>query len=775
MKLNDRLKRAKPSFLHIFITSTLFSLCLNQYAFALENVEFVRELRKDLTNPVDVAISEAGDVFILDKKASQVFIFDSNGNFKSVLGNRGSQQGEFKKPSSIAPSPQGEIVVADTGNNRIQVFTQSGEFLFEFGNSGSKSGQFTFPNGVAVDEAGYIYVIDSRKRRLQSFSSKGVYIGTLQLGFKPVDIALDIQRNIYLLAPEEGKIVKYSSRGQKLKEITCKSCKRNYISDALSIAIDKRGDIYIVENSEQSIKKIDVDEDVLLSFGSEGDGRGQFDRPMGIAVDESEQLFIADSRNKRVAVFKVSGNQNQSLATIKSLPPVIDFDSSLRSTETIVDLNFVDGQGLYTLSDGRGSILLNGPSGKIYGLSGKKPGEFKSPAALDVSVEGQVFVVDSENDRLQVLHPDGTPFYHFGKSGVKTGQFSSPQGVAINSKGSIYVSDTENNRVQIFNRDGIFLSSFGVKSRDESEEGVQRGNFKRPKSLAIDSKDRLFVLDYDNHRIQIFDEHGVFLNELGEKGDGMQQFDRPIDIAIDENDYLYVADQGNNRIQIFDSTGKFVIAFGSYGEGPGYFPRLSSLTASRGKIYVSDFELDEIKVFNFNPEGIAQQGLAEVIEEESGSMVREVPQKRIIPEADEIIEEQEADEVIKQAAEDLVKLELEKLEKLDKLEELEEFEEVVDPVPQEMSDHERIYVTKIFYLPPNYDEILGDEKQQVRLLTRYEARKELADKLGVSHDHLESFTKIEKEGITEQGQFVVTMSAPRNIPREGTTPEGVER
>ena len=106
------------------------------------------------------------------------------------------------------------------------------------------------------------------------------------------------------------------------------------------------------------------------------------------------------------------------------------------------------------------------------------------------------------------------------------------------------------------------------------------------------------MLDYGNKRIQIFDQQGQYLRKIGGAADDVQ-FMTPVDIAIDEKDYLYVADQGKHAVIILDQSGKEVLSFGSNGKGPSHFPRLTSIDSSLGKIYVSDYFIAEVKVFDF--------------------------------------------------------------------------------------------------------------------------------------------------------------------------------
>lgn len=575
---------------------------------AFENIKFIKEIKANLSQPVDVVVSVSGDIYVLDEKDSRVLGFGLDGSLKFDFGKKGSKIGQFKKPHSIAISPKREIVVADTGNNRIQVFNEKGEFKFLFGSSGSKAGQLKSPSGVVVDQFGFIYVADKGNKRIQIFTSRGIFIRFIETNSKPVDIGIDPSRNLYILTPEDKKIIKYSPQGKKIKEISLTVSGKSFLSNAGGIGVDMRGDIYVTERSEQSIKKTDDKEKLLLSFGSEGEGRGQFKNPAGIYCDTAGRIFIADSANKRIQVFSVTGSKKNAMEAVKASPPVVEFDSTIPAEESIVDLSYISGRGLYSVSEKKSHILFIGPSNDLFGKSGKKAGEFKKPRAISVMKDGKMFVADTENNRVQILNPDGTSNYLFGKQGKKTGQFSKPAGIAVNDKGIIYVADTGNHRVQIFNSDSIFLSSFGIKSKKEKEKDPSpAGSFLKPGAITIDRSGNVYVVDFGNNRLQVFDGDGQFKKIIGGSGSSVGQFREPIDIVKDEKDFLYVADKGNNRIQIFDSKGNFILAFGSPGKGDGYFNRISAVSASRGKIYVADYASTEIQVFNFYPNGVFKE------------------------------------------------------------------------------------------------------------------------------------------------------------------------
>jgi len=593
-----------PNFLsRVFVASSIF-LSFSVLGFTAESVKFVQEFVTGLSHPVDVTVSLDGTVYVLDDQIARVFVFDSEGNPQLDFGRRGAKADQMMMPKSLAISPQGKIFVADTGHHRIQVFNSGGEFLFDFGQMGVLKGQFKAPMGVAIDHLGFVFVADRENNRIQMFSPHGVFLETFATEAPPLDVAVDTERNLYVLQPEIGKIVKYAVKGRKLQELLCMFNNQNFIHQAKGLTVDQYGEVYITEGAEHSIKKIDRRNVVLLSFGSEGSGRGQFRQATGIFAKRTGQIYVADTDNRRVEAFKIISSPKEILSLEKNSPSFVDFDTTLEAQEALMDVFSVPGRGLFALSDQKANVFIQWNMDFVFGREGKNPVEFKKPMAIAATLNGKILVADTGNNRVQVFNVDGIFQYEFGQMGNKPGQFNGPQGIAINGKGKIFVADTNNHRIQVFNHEGIYLRTVGEadKGQDAGARGVVRG----PMALAMDSLDQLYVLEPPAHRLQIFNEKGQYIGMIGEKGSGPGQFDNPVDIAIDENDNLYVADQGNSRIQIFSPKRKFLLSFGAMGEDPFCFKKITGLTASEGRIIVTDYLSRHFKVFRYFVDGIVK-------------------------------------------------------------------------------------------------------------------------------------------------------------------------
>ena len=137
-----------------------------------------------------------------------------------------------------------------------------------------------------------------------------------------------------------------------------------------------------------------------------------------------------------------------------------------------------------------------------------------------------------------------------GRASDEEGLFNRPHGVAVEYKtGNIYVADFINDRVQVFDSNGKYLYKFGDK-------------MSLPYSITI-HQDRVFVVQYSSHCVLVYELNGTFIKQLGSYGSGESQFKYPRGIAISEmNGDIYVCDCDNNRIQIFSKEFLFKSQFG---------------------------------------------------------------------------------------------------------------------------------------------------------------------------------------------------------------------
>ena len=233
---------------------------------------------------------------------------------------------------------------------------------------------------------------------------------------------------------------------------------------------------------------------------------------------------------------------------------------------------------------------------------------FPAAAPIEVSISTAIpVVIDTASPRLPlelVWEINGDP-----------NPFDVPVGVAADAEGNIYVIDTNNFRVQKFDSEGNSLLMWGSEGSGERQFGdildAHEGH------LAVDTQGNVYAIDLKNLRIQKFDSNGNYLTQWGTEGDDEGQFTHPFDIASDNQNHIYVSDIGSNTIQKFDEMGRFLLRWGKHGYNDGEFSDVYSVAiAPDGNVLVTD-STGRIQKFDSNgqflsmimPEPVDNQGV----------------------------------------------------------------------------------------------------------------------------------------------------------------------
>ncbi len=214
-----------------------------------------------------------------------------------------------------------------------------------------------------------------------------------------------------------------------------------------------------------------------------------------------------------------------------------------------------------------GGVTASGPlklvAQQSFGSQGQAAGQFNGASAAAVDSQGNLYIADTLNHRIEVLSSDGKPIRTIGAFGSGNGQFFEPRGVAVDSNGNLYVADTWNARVVKFDSSGKFLKSWGAGKQDfgggrrasptdgsAAENQAQPLGFFGPRGIAVDSQGNVYLADTGNKRIVVTDSEGNYRYQWGAFGSAAGQFSEPIGVAVDDNN-VYVADTWNGRVQAF--------------------------------------------------------------------------------------------------------------------------------------------------------------------------------------------------------------------------------
>ncbi|MDF1540455.1 MAG: 6-bladed beta-propeller, partial [Candidatus Thorarchaeota archaeon] len=187
------------------------------------------------------------------------------------------------------------------------------------------------------------------------------------------------------------------------------------------------------------------------------------------------------------------------------------------------------------------------------------------------------------------------------EEGSAPGQLNYPYGLAVAPDGFVYLAEYYNDRVSVFDPSGNLLFTFG-------ETGNETGQFDGPSGVEVDEEGFVYVSEALNGRVQKFDPSGGFLAEWGANGSALGQFFAPMDLALGHDGELYVADAGNNRIVVMDRyNGTFYDEIVGSGSTELITPMGVSI-GPLGYVYVSDTGNDRMIVFDSGGSYVRQWG-----------------------------------------------------------------------------------------------------------------------------------------------------------------------
>jgi sugar lactone lactonase YvrE len=591
--------------------------------------------------PSGIAVDSFGNVYVADTGNNTIRKVTPSGAVTVLAGTAGTtgnsngngSSAKFNTPTGLAIDGSGKIYVADTGNNALRQVTASGSVTTLVGSTGiagSTDGMallasFSSPQGVAVDNAGIVYVADTGNNTLRVYTPSTGAVSTLA-GTAGVSGSVD----------GTGPSASFDA--------------------PTGVATNNTGDIFVSDAANNTIREVSLAGAVTTLAGAPGnpgskDGTGagaQFNGPLGLA-EGLGGVYVADSANDTVRLVSPSGGVTTIAGTGSS--GYANGSGSAARFISPVGLCVDNSANVYVADTSQNAIRMITPSGNVTTLAGGASAgsadgvgtaaTFNSPSAIAVDASGNVYVADSGNNTIRMVAPGGVTTTLSGTAGMAgssdgkeaSATFNAPLGITVDHSGNIYVADTGNGTIRMISSTGSVSTIAGTPGMsgylDEQGPAAQ---FDDLEGITIDPYGTLYVVEGTGTVRSISPTGmvstvaGTFLG-LGDM-DGAPTYAQlylPQGIAADSQGNLFVSNTGHDTIREITPTGTVTTVAGAAGivggsDGAGaaalfYFPGQIAVDLS-GNLYVADTANHSIRV------GTPPAGLPAITSEPAGLSVK---------------------------------------------------------------------------------------------------------------------------------------------------------
>jgi uncharacterized protein (TIGR03437 family) len=521
-----------------------------------------------LLSPRNVAADAAGNLYIAEFEGHRVRKLTPDGKLSTVAGTgvagwsgdgSTASAAQINYPAGMAFDRAGALYFADSGNNAVRKVYADGTIGTVLGRSPATA--LYTPLAVAMDPAGTLYAADSTFV-VRAFTTGGKWLGYAGTGVPGFsgdggsaasaalnsanDLAADLNGNLFIAdgmrlrrVDPSGNIVTVAGDGYAHSVGDGGPAIVAQLYQPSALTLDSTGNLFIADSGTERVRQVTRDGAITTLAGTGVAARGTADgspagnvalnTPMGVAMDSSGAVLLADTYNHRVLL----------VTPARAIRAVAGTGTSGASPEGTLPL----------------LAQLRGPRAVCVDRSG--------------NLYGTLYIVDTSNHRVLRLSPGGTlqtaagngsPGSAGDEGAARFAQLNTPGACATDSAGNLFIADTANHAIRKVNPAGVIstVAGAGIAGSSGDEGAATAARLASPRGVVADDMGDIFIADTGNHRIRQVTPDGVIHSLAGSgapgfSGDGGPAagalLNGPQGLFLDGAGDLYFADTGNNRIR----------------------------------------------------------------------------------------------------------------------------------------------------------------------------------------------------------------------------------
>ena len=429
-----------------------------------------------------------------------------------------------------------------------------------------------------------LHVLDSGKRTVVVYGSDSTVRRTYGTFDSPTDLAIGPDGTAFIADQGAGGVEVIEPDGSYRGRLGHAGTGQDAFQQIVAVAVDRAGDLYALDAGQRVVIHYDRFQRRLGTWAVPGEPK---DLPVDLAIHPQRGLLVLHASGRLIAVSSKGAND---------------------VTAPLLDVGIDPGPARSLAIDQLGEIITCHPERAAFvrfsaelKCTGVRAERMRGQSVWAADGAGRSYGLDQDSGLVTIYDPEGWTVSRVDTEAKGGGMFGSTLGLAVDLSGSrLWVSDSKKHGAHRIELEKTANAGF------LGGQGENNGQFQEAVAISTDDAGRVYVLDAEQYRVQVFAADGAFLFAFGKRGKGAAEFNDPTLVAVAPGgEACYVYDAWSNQVKKFalDQTAKtasHVTNGGGKGSDPGQLRKVIGIACDRlGLLYALDSSREDLQVFDF--------------------------------------------------------------------------------------------------------------------------------------------------------------------------------